>query len=165
VQIESTDGRNIPWAIPVNNNNLARVTKGEEDHEAREKQRKYTAKLTELPGNASEVLLLRSLKSKGAKSVYIPPNRNGNQRRTATVIFATEREMKAAQSKPIMYNNFRVYWVNERKSEPRRRESLRKERGRSWDRLSQTFDTEEDRSRERSQVNKIYTKEEKTEKT
>src|ERR1043165_6177755 len=57
-----------------------------------------------------------------------------------------------------MYNNFRVYWVNERKSELRRRESLKKERGRSWDRLSQTFDTEEDRSRERSRGNKIYTK-------
>jgi len=63
--------------------------------------------------------------------VYIPPNRNGNQRRTATVIFATEREMKAAQSKPIMYNNFQVYWVNREKKDTRRRGSFREERGRS----------------------------------
>ncbi|CAG8785999.1 19802_t:CDS:2, partial [Racocetra persica] len=41
---------------------FAVVTKGEEDHEAREKQKKYTAKLTELPENALEILLLRSLK-------------------------------------------------------------------------------------------------------
>ena len=103
----------IPWSIPVNNNKLVRVTKGIEDHEAREKQRRYTAKLTELPGSASEVLLLRSLKSKGVKSVHIPPNRNGNQRRTATIMFATEEDMKAAQTKPSMHNNFHLFWIKE----------------------------------------------------
>jgi hypothetical protein len=66
VKIERTY-EDIPWAIPVNNNKLVRVTKGIEDHEAKEGQRKYVAKLTELPGSTSEVLLLRSLRSKGAK--------------------------------------------------------------------------------------------------
>src|ERR1043165_1312260 len=159
VQIEKTNEEDIPWAIPVNNNKLVRVTKGEEDHEARKKQREYTAKLTELSGNASEVLLLRSLKSKGAKSVYIPPNRNGNQRRTATIIFATEKEMKAAQSKPIMYNNFRVYWINKEKRETRRRERSREEReerGRSWDRFSQSSKIGESKNREGNQRSKTY---------
>src|SRR6185295_5242325 len=122
VQVEKSEEGNISWSIPVDKNKLVRVTKGIEDYEAREKQKQYTAKLTELPSNASEVLLLRCLRSKGAKSVHIPPNRNGNQRRTATIIFATEEEVKAAQSKPIMYNNFRVYWTSEKNKEARRKE-------------------------------------------
>ncbi|CAG8646886.1 2956_t:CDS:2, partial [Paraglomus occultum] len=110
-------------AIPVNNNKLVWVTKGEEDHEAREKQRKYTAKLTELPGNASEVLLL---------------------------------EMKAAQSKLIMYNNFRVHWINREKREIRREERFREERGRSWDRFSQISNIKESEDRRGKQKSKTY---------
>jgi hypothetical protein len=72
------------------------VTKGIEDHEARERQRNYTAKLTELSGSASEVLLLRSLKNKEVKLVHILPNRNRNQRRTVTVMFAIEEDIKTA---------------------------------------------------------------------
>ena len=87
--------------------------------------------MTEVPGNASEVLLLRSLKSKRAKSVYIPPNRNGNQRRTAIIMFATKKDMQAAQSRPIIFNNSRVYWVNREKRETRRRGSIKEERERS----------------------------------
>jgi len=106
VQVEETNEKDIPWAIPVANNKLVRVTKGVEDHKARETQKKYTAKLTDLLRNVSEVLLLRCLRSKGARSVYIPSNRNGNQKKTAMIMFATEEDMEAAQSKPIMYNNF-----------------------------------------------------------
>src|SRR6185295_16353583 len=135
---------------------LVQVTKEKEDYEAREKQKEYMAKLTELPGNASEVLLLQSLRSKGAKSVYIPPNRNGNQRRTATIIFATEREMKAAQSKPIMYNNFRVHWINKEKREIRKEERSREERGRSWDRFSQISNRKESEDRRGKQKSKTY---------
>ena len=98
--------KDIPLSIPVDNNKLVWVTRGIEDHEAREGQRRYTAKLTELPGSASEVLLLWSLRNKGVKSVHILPNRNRNQKKTATIIFATEKKLKAAQLKPIMYNNF-----------------------------------------------------------
>ena len=93
--------------------------------------------------------------------MYIPPNRNGNQRRTATVVFATEREMKAAQSKLIMYNNFRVYWVNREKRDTRRRESFREERGRSWDRSSQISNAEENRSRRGEQKSKMRINERK----
>src|SRR6185295_8748181 len=151
IQAQDIEEEDIPWSLPADNNKLVRVTRGREDHEAREEQRRHTAKLTELPGNASEVLLLRCLRSKGAKSVYIPPNRNGNQRKTALITFATEEDMMAAQSKPIMYNNFQIYWVNKR-----RRESFKEKRGRSWDRYSQISDAEEDRSRERNHWNKTY---------
>jgi hypothetical protein len=157
IQTQGIEEEDIPWSLPADNNKLVRVTRGREDHEARERQRKHTAKLTELPGNASEVLLLRCLRSKGAKSVYIPPNRNGNQKRTALIIFATEEDMRAAQSKPIMYNNFRVYWVNERRKEPRSRESFKNRRERSWDRSSQNYDIEENKSKERSHWNRTYT--------
>ena len=163
VQVEESEEGNTPWSIPVDKNKLVRVTKGVEDYEAREKQKQYTAKLTELPSNASEVLLLRCLRSKGAKSVHIPPNRNGNQRRTATIIFATEEEVEAAQSKPIMYNNFRVYWTSERNKEARRRRGFREERGRSWDRFSQNSNFEdskrEDRQRNKAHMNRRKGKE------
>src|ERR1043165_7258370 len=77
--------------------------------------------LKDLPASASEVLLLRCLKSRGAKSVYIPFNRNGNQRRSAIVTFATEEEMNAAKSKLIRYNNHLVFWKNaeEEKKKPK----------------------------------------------
>ena len=155
VQVERTD-KNTSWAIPVDNNKLVRVTRGIEDHEAREEQRKYTAKLTELPKSASEILLLRSLRSKGAKSVHIPPNRNGNQRSTATIMFATERDMKAAQSKPFMFNNFRLYWVKEREREVKRRGSFKEDKGKSWEEFGQNPDAEEESNEENEQENKIY---------
>ena len=37
-------------------------------------------------------------------------------------MFATEEEKRAALTKPIMYNNFRVYWIREEKEEIRRKE-------------------------------------------
>src|ERR1043165_2071980 len=121
IQMEKSREESLPWSIPVDNNKLVRVTKGEEDYEARDKQRQHIAKLTELPGNASEVLLLRCLRSKRAKSVYIPPNRNGNQKRTATIMFATEEEKRVVLTKPIMYNNFQIYWIKEEREEVRKR--------------------------------------------
>jgi hypothetical protein len=78
IQTQGIEEEDIPWSLPADNNKLVRVTRGREDHEARKRQRKHTAKLTELPGNASEVLLLRCLRSKGVKSVYISPNQNRN---------------------------------------------------------------------------------------
>jgi hypothetical protein len=56
------------------------------------------------------MLLLRSLKSKGAKSAYIPTNRNSNTKRFAIITFASQEELEAAQSKPIRYNNHTVFW-------------------------------------------------------
>jgi hypothetical protein len=71
-------------------------------------------------------------------------------------MFATEKDMNAAQTKPILYNNFRVYWINEEKTEMRKRENHKVERGRSWDRFSQTTDAEEDKSNKERQRNKTY---------
>jgi len=76
--------------LPIGVHKLARVTKGDEDYTQCDLQNVFTTRLTGLLGNASEVLLLRCLKNKKAKSVYIPPNRNGNQRRAATITFASK---------------------------------------------------------------------------
>jgi len=162
IQVEKTDEEDVPWAIPVDNNKLVRVTKGIEDYETREKQRRYIVKLTELLRNASEVLLLRCLRSKKVKSVHIPPNRNENQKRTVTIMFASEEDMKAAQSKPIMYNNFRVYWINGEGKKAKRRGSFAERRERSWDRFSETSDTGNKDKRER-QRNQTYTNKERNE--
>jgi ribosomal protein S4 len=40
-------------------------------------------------------------------------NRNGNQRRSATITFASEKEMEAAQTKPIRFNNHLLFWQEE----------------------------------------------------
>jgi hypothetical protein len=106
---------NIPWALPIGTHKLARVSKGNEDYNLRDQHSLYTTKLLELPGNASEVLLLRCLRKRGAKSVYIPTNRNGNQRRSAIVTFALEKEMKTAQTKPIRFNNHLLFWQDHKK--------------------------------------------------
>jgi len=58
IQTEELREESLPWSIPVGNNKLVKVTKEEEDYEMRDKQRQHIAKLTELPENASEVLLL-----------------------------------------------------------------------------------------------------------
>ena len=60
-----------------------------------------------------------------------------------------------------MYNNFRVYWVNREKSDTRRRESFKEERGRSWDRFSQISNAEENRSRRGEQKSKMRINERK----
>jgi hypothetical protein len=110
IEVTSDNSNYTPWSLPLNNNNLVRVTQGEENYEQRNRQSLYTAKLLEIPKEASEVLLLRSLRSKGAKSVYIPANRNGNSRRFAIIAFASQEELEAAQSKLIRYNNHTVFW-------------------------------------------------------
>jgi hypothetical protein len=56
-----------------------------------------------------------------------------------------------------MFNNFWLYWLNRRKKEINRRESFKEERGRSWDRFSQTSDTEVSRGREKKWENRIRT--------
>jgi len=37
-------------------------------------------------------------------------NRNSNSRRFAIITFASQKELEAAQSKPIRYNNHTVFW-------------------------------------------------------
>ena len=81
--------------------------------------------MLELPENASEVFLLCCLRKRGAKSVYIPTNRNGNQRRSAIVTFASEEGKEAAQMKPIRFNNHLLFWQGdtiEREGNKRRRQ-------------------------------------------
>jgi len=77
------------------------------------------------------VLLLRCLRNKGAKMVYIPVNRNRNQKKFAIITFANAQKAEAAQTTPIWYNNHRVSWKN-----PRRRKTYEREesRGRSQER-------------------------------
>ena len=69
---------------------------GEEDYEQRNKHGHFTAKLLEVPKEASEVLLLRSLKSRGAKSVFMPTNSNGNSKGFAVVTFANRVDLDNA---------------------------------------------------------------------
>ena len=98
IKTRKIEERSIPWSLPIGIHKLARITTGEEDYTRRNIQSQFTTKLTELPGNASEVLLLRCLKKKDAKSVYILMNRNRNQRRSAIITFALEKEIEAAQT-------------------------------------------------------------------
>jgi hypothetical protein len=119
---------NIPWSLPIGIHKLVRVTKGNEDYKQRDQQSQFTTKLRDLPANASEVLLLRCLKSKGAKSVYISPNRNGNQRRSATITFASKEEMDVAKSKLIRYNNHQIFWDEARAEKKNSREDKQKYR-------------------------------------
>ena len=91
----------MPWLLPLDNNKLVRVTQGEEDYEQRNKHSRFTAKILEVPKGAFEVLLLRSLKNKKAKSVFMPINSNGNSKGFAIVIFANQEDLDLAQSKPF----------------------------------------------------------------
>ena len=59
---------------------------------------------------ASEVLLLRLLRNKGAKSVFVPMNRNGNPRGYAIITFESQEELERARSKPLSYNNQTLFW-------------------------------------------------------
>ena len=53
--------------------------------------------------------------------MYIPANRNGNQKKFAIITFAKQEEMEAAQSKPIKYNNYTVHWENYTGKKPAQR--------------------------------------------
>lgn len=122
VETTTRSYENNPWSLPIDNNNLVRVTQGDEDYEKRNKQKQFVAKLLEIPRGASETLLLRSLRSKGAKSVFIPRNRNGNPKGFALVSFANAKELANAQSRPMRYNNYTVFWegFKAKKDEERR---------------------------------------------
>jgi hypothetical protein len=111
--------------LPLGNNKLARITIGDEDYNQRNKQGQYTAKLLNIPKEASEVLLLRCLKNKGAKAVYIPYNRNGNQKKFAIITFENALVAEEAQTTPIWYNNHRVSWENPRKKKVQERNESR----------------------------------------
>ncbi|CAG8675772.1 5554_t:CDS:1, partial [Paraglomus occultum] len=62
IKTDKYEDKDIPWSLPIDDSKLVRVTKGDEDYEERNRQSQFTAKLTELPRSASEVLLLRCLK-------------------------------------------------------------------------------------------------------
>jgi len=113
------------WTLPLGSHKLARVTEGNEDYMQREKQSHFTAKLLDIPKGASEVLLLRCLRNKRAKVVYIPVNRNRNQKNFAIITFTNAQEAEAAQTTPIWYNNHRVSWENLRRRKTYEREESR----------------------------------------
>ena len=96
--------------MPVSVHKLAKVTKGNKDYSLCNLHSQFTSKLLKLLEKQSEVLLLQCLRKKDAKSVYIQTNKNSNQRRSAIITFASEKEMKAAQIKLIRFNNHLLFW-------------------------------------------------------
>ena len=119
--------------------------------------------MLELPGNASEVLLLHCLRKKGAKSVYILTNRNGNQRRSAIVTFVSEEDKEAAQTKPIRFNNHLLFWQGDtiEREENKRRQQYRKSTTTSNKGEESDVEGYEDKSnieREKSENNRNKTK-------
>ena len=63
-----------------------------------------------IPKEASEVLMLRLLRNKEAKSVFVPMNSNGNPRGYAIITFESQEELERARSKPINYGNHTLFW-------------------------------------------------------
>ncbi|CAG8792665.1 9049_t:CDS:2, partial [Gigaspora margarita] len=81
-----------------------------------------------IPRGASEVLLLCYLKNKGAKSVFIPKNRNGNPKEFAIISFGSQKDQEKAQSRPIRYFNHIVLWQDFRNREAREMKADQKQR-------------------------------------
>ena len=91
----------VSWLLLLDNSKLVQVIQDKEDYKQRNKYSHFTAKLLEVSKEASEVLLLQSLKNKGAKSIFMPTNSNGNPKGFAIVTFANQEDLEAAQSKLI----------------------------------------------------------------
>ena len=64
-------------------------------------------------------------------------NRNGNQRRSAIITFASKEEMKAAQTKLIRFNNHLLFWKEEAKEKKYNKEKV------VYKRYTSTYNTEE----------------------
>jgi hypothetical protein len=120
----------------------------------REEQGQYIAKLLDIPKEASEVLLLWCLRSKGAKAVYIPYNRNKNQKKFAIITFASVQELETAQTTPIWYNNHRVSWENPQRKDLQWKEESRGRR-KEW---SKTRDQSQEESEIRRKKQKTRRK-------
>lgn len=123
---EDMPDKKLPWVVPLESGKLARVSKGIEDPKARDKRHQNLAKIRGIPREAQEVLLLRCLKDKGAKAIYIPRRRGGSAKDYAVVTFESQQDLEDASSKPFRYNNWLLKWA--KKSKDRTAEQKKEER-------------------------------------
>lgn len=105
------------WAIGLENGKLTRVTLGERDYTTLKERRKNCLTLTGISAAASEVLILRATRNLGAKAVYIPYNRNQNQRKIAWVYFENQEDKRTAARRHVNYQNVNLQWRKDWSSE------------------------------------------------
>lgn len=98
------------WALGLENGKLTRLTPGILDFLLLNERRKYSSTLSNIPPNASETLILRAVKSLGAKAVYIPYNSNWNARAIAWVNFDSRQSQERATRRSINYYNSKLTW-------------------------------------------------------
>ena len=103
---EDVSDKRLSWVVPLESGKLVRVSKGIEDVKKRDRRHQHLAKVKGIPKEAKESLLLRCLKDKGAKAIYIPRGRNGMTKDYAVVTFESQQELEEASSKPFRYNNW-----------------------------------------------------------
>ena len=110
IETTSKQHKNILWVLPYNNDKLVHITPSDEDSELKEENSRFKAKLKGVSKEASEVLMLRLLRNKGAKSVFVPVNRNRNLKGYAIITFESQEELKRGRSKLLNYNNHMLFW-------------------------------------------------------
>ena len=110
IELENERDKKLPWVVPLENGRLVRVSKGVEDYKERDRRHRFLNKIKEVPEDAQEILLLRCLRDRGAKAVYIPRKRNGQQKDFAVVTFESQEELEKASEKPCRYNNTMLRW-------------------------------------------------------
>ncbi|CAG8452075.1 13532_t:CDS:2, partial [Gigaspora rosea] len=101
------------WMIPSRAGYMSRITKGVHNPEELKSRKRFRAIIKGLPRTAKEILLLRQLAHTKAKGVFIPPNKNGNQKQIAIVYFDSKMAGKEALKHRIRYYNHVLDWSNE----------------------------------------------------
>ena len=86
------------------------MSKVVEDYKKRNKRHRFLNKIKEVPEDTQEILLLRCLRDRDAKAVYIPRKRNGQQKDFVVVTFESQEELEKASEKPCRYNNTMLRW-------------------------------------------------------
>ena len=71
IELENERDKKLPWVVPFENGRLVRVSKGVEDYKERDRRHRFLNKIKGVPEDAQEILLLRCLRDRGAKAVYI----------------------------------------------------------------------------------------------
>ena len=115
------------WAVSLENGKLVRLTEGRFNKDELIERNRYKARLVNLPRTTVEALLLRRVRTIGAKSVYIPRNRHGNQRTIAVIYFGTEEKLANALKASVFYFNTRLEWIGHGEEE-RFRKGVKRDR-------------------------------------
>ena len=76
-----------------------------EDYKKRDRKHHFLNKIKGVPEDAQEILLLRYLRDRSTKAVYILQKRNGQQKDFTVVTFESQEELEKASEKPCRYNN------------------------------------------------------------